>query len=291
MTKEEQQKFFGISNDVVFKIVFCQQYFAKKLIEKSLNQKIGNITYIDPEKDFLEGIYKKDVKLDIYVEDDLGNCFDIEMQNYQRKDDSIPLRMRYYLKMMDGNCLKKKENYNKLFYAHTIAICNYPIYTKDKRRFSFISFDEDEKDIEQEWNIKNVYLSTKNKVGRFYIDPELNSFLEYIKDNTHIDCEFVKEIDEEVKRINLNPEKKKAMLTYQMERNYLRAEGRAEGEAKGRAEGKAEGRAEGRAENLEKVILNCLKQNYALDAIASITDSTVKKIKSIAKKHKIEIDE
>ena len=291
MTKEEQQKFFGISNDVVFKIVFCQQYFAKKLIEKSLNQKIGNITDIDPEKDFLEGIYKKDVKLDIYVEDDLGNCFDIEMQNYQRKDDSIPLRMRYYLKMMDGNCLKKKENYNKLFYAHTIAICNYPIYTKDKRRFSFISFDEDEKDIEQEWNIKNVYLSTKNKVGRFYIDPELNSFLEYIKDNTHIDCEFVKEIDEEVKRINLNPEKKKAMLTYQMERNYLRAEGRAEGEAKGRAEGKAEGRAEGRAENLEKVILNCLKQNYALDAIASITDSTVKKIKSIAKKHKIEIDE
>ena len=291
MTKEEQQKFLGISNDVVFKIVFCQQYFAKKLIEKTLNQNIGNITYIDPEKDFLEGIYKKDVKLDIYVEDDLGNCFDIEMQNYQRKDDSIPLRMRYYLKMMDGNCLKKKENYNKLFYAHTIAICNYPIYTKDKRRFSFISFDEDEKDIEQEWNIKNVYLSTKNKVGRFYIDPELNSFLEYIKDNTHIDCEFVKEIDEEVKRINLNPEKKKAMLTYQMERNYLRAEGRAEGEAKGRAEGKAEGRAEGRAENLEKVILNCLKQNYALDAIASITDSTVKKIKSIAKKHKIEIDE
>ena len=61
--------------------------------------------------------------------------------------------------------------------------------------------------------------------------------------------------------------------------------------AEGIIEGKAEGRAEGRAENLEKVILNCLKQNYALDAIASITDSTVKKIKSIAKKHKIEIDE
>ena len=283
MTKEEQQKFFGINNDVVFKIVFCQQYFAKKLIEKSLNQKIGNITYIDPEKDFLEGIYKKDVKLDIYVEDDLGNCFDIEMQNYQRKDDSIPLRMRYYLKMMDGNCLKKKENYNKLFYAHTIAICNYPIYTKDKRRFSFISFDEDEKDIEQEWNIKNVYLSTKNKVGRFYIDPELNSFLEYIKDNTHIDCEFVKEIDEEVKRINLNPEKKKAMLTYQMERNYLRAEGKAEGIA--------EGEAKGRAENLENIVVTALKEKCSLEFLSKITQTSVKKIKAIAKKHKIEIDE
>ena len=170
MTKEEQQKFFGINNDVVFKLVFCQQYFAKKFIEKILNQKIGNITYIDSEKEFLEtigNIDNKGVRFDIYVEDDLGNRFDIEMQNYQRKGDSLALRMRYYLKMMDGNCLKKKENYNKLFYAHTIAICNYPIYTKDKRRFSFISFDEDEKDIEQEWNIKNVYLSTKNKVGRY----------------------------------------------------------------------------------------------------------------------------
>ena len=275
MTKEEQQKFFGISNDVVFKIVFCQQYFAKKLIEKSLNQKIGNITYIDPEKDFLEGIYKKDVKLDIYVEDDLGNCFDIEMQNYQRKDDSIPLRMRYYLKMMDGNCLKKKENYNKLFYAHTIAICNYPIYTKDKRRFSFISFDEDEKDIEQEWNIKNVYLSTKNKVGRFYIDPELNSFLEYIKDNTHIDCEFVKEIDEEVKRINLNPEKKKAMLTYETDRNLFRAECEAKGESK----------------KLENIVVTALKENCSLEFLSKITQTSVKKIKAIAKKHKIEIDE
>lgn len=49
MTKEEQQKFFGINNDVVFKLVFCQQYFAKKFIEKTLNQKIGNITeYYEP---------------------------------------------------------------------------------------------------------------------------------------------------------------------------------------------------------------------------------------------------
>ena len=89
----------------------------------------------------------------------------------------------------------------------------------------------------------------------------------------------MKEIDEEVKRINLNPEKKKAMLTYETDRNLFRAECEAKGEAKGESK------------KLEKVILNCLKQNYALDAIASITDSTVKKIKAIAKKHKIEIDE
>ena len=133
----------------------------------------------------------------------------------------------------------------------------------------------------------NVYVSTKNKIGNIYVDPELNSFLEYIKDNTRIDCEFVKEIDEEVKRINLNPEKKKAMLTYQMERNYLRAEGIAEGEAKGRAEGEAKGRAE----NLENIVVTALKEKCSLEFLSKITQTSVKKIKAIAKKHKIEIDE
>ena len=65
------------------------------------------------------------------------------------------------------------------------------------------------------------------------------------------------------------------MLIYELDRKLFRAECEAKG----------------KAEILEKVILNCLKENYALDAIASITDSTVKKIKAIAKKHKIKIDE
>ena len=286
MTKEEQQKFFGISNDVVFKIVFCQQYFAKKLIEKTLNQKIGNITYIDSEKEFLEtigNIDNKGVRFDIYVEDDLGNRFDIEMQNYQKKDDNLTFRMRYYMHMMDVNHLNKGQNYINFPHLYTIAICNFKVYRKSRRVYLFDSFERYEKDLEQDLQMTNVYVSTKNKIGNIYVDPELNSFLEYIKDNTRIDCEFVKEIDEEVKKINLNPEKKKAMLTYQMERNYLRAEGKAEGIA--------EGEAKGRAENLENIVVTALKEKCSLEFLSKITQTSVKKIKAIAKKHKIEIDE
>ena len=177
--------------------------------------------------------------------------------------------------MMDVNHLNKGQNYINFPHLYTIAICNFKVYRKSRRVYLFDSFERYEKDLEQDIQMTNVYVSTKNKIGNIYVDPELNSFLEYIKDNTRIDCEFVKEIDEEVKRINLNPEKKKAMLTYETDRNLFRAECEAKKKKK----------------KLEKVILNCLKQNYALDAIASITDSTVKKIKAIAKKHKIKIDE
>ena len=93
----------------------------------------------------------------------------------------------------------------------------------------------------------------------------------------------MKEIDEEVKRINLNPEKKKAMLTYEIDRNLFRAEC----EAKGRAEGKAEGKAE----NLENIVVTALKEKCSLEFLSKITQTSVKKIKAIAKKHKIEIYE
>ena len=185
--------------------------------------------------------------------------------------------------MMDVNHLNKGQNYINFPHLYTIAICNFKVYRKSRRVYLFDSFERYEKDLEQDIQMTNVYVSTKNKIGNIYVDPELNSFLEYIKDNTRIDCEFVKEIDEEVKKINLNPEKKKAMLTYQMERNYLRAEGKAEGIA--------EGEAKGRAENLENIVVTALKEKWSLEFLSKITQTSVKKIKAIAKKHKIEIDE
>ena len=149
------------------------------------------------------------------------------------------------------------------------------MYRKSRRVYLFDSFERYEKDLEQDLQMTNVYVSTKNKIGNIYVDPELNSFLEYIKDNTRIDCEFVKEIDEEVKRINLNPEKKKAMLTYETDRNLFRAECEAKGESK----------------KLENIVVTALKEKCSLEFLSKITQTSVKKIKAIAKKHKIEIDE
>ena len=177
--------------------------------------------------------------------------------------------------MMDVNHLNKGQNYINFPHLYTIAICNFKVYRKSRRVYLFDSFERYEKDLEQDIQMTNVYVSTKNKIGNIYVDPELNSFLEYIKDNTHIDCEFVKEIDEEVKRINLNPEKKKAMLTYETDRNLFRAECEAKGESK----------------KLENIVVTALKENCSLEFLSKITQTSVKKIKAIAKKHKIEIDE
>ena len=77
------------------------------------------------------------------------------------------------------------------------------------------------------------------------------------------------------------------MLIYEIDRKLFRAEC----EAKGKAEGIAEGEAKGRAENLENIVVTALKEKCSLEFLSKITQTSVKKIKAIAKKHKIKIDE
>ena len=73
------------------------------------------------------------------------------------------------------------------------------------------------------------------------------------------------------------------MLIYEIDRNLFRAECEARGRAKGKAEGKAE--------IIEEIVVNALKENCSLVLLSKITQTSINKIKTIAKKHKIKIDE
>ena len=84
------------------------------------------------------------------------------------------------------------------------------------------------------------------------------------------------------KRIQTNYIKSFTMLIYELDRKLFRAECEAEG--------RAEGFAKGKAEITEKIVVNALKEHCSLEFLSKITQTSVKKIKAIAKKHKIEID-
>lgn len=66
-----------------------------------------------------------------------------------------------------------------------------------------------------------------------------------------------------------------------------RAEGREEGRKEGRAEGRKEGREEGRAEERKNFILKMLKKAKPLGEIVDLSESSVEKIKEVAKENGI----
>ena len=143
-----------------------------------------------------------------------------------------------------------------------------------------------------------VLISTKNRnIDGIPIDPELDALLEYIHDSTKIKTDFVKKIDEEVTKINEDPVKLEAIMRYNLhiedikEDSFAKGEasGFTKGEASGFTKGEASGFTKGEARNNERVIINCLKSNMTLETIVNISESTIKKIKEIAKKHNLPV--
>ena len=135
-----------------------------------------------------------------------------------------------------------------------------------------------------------VLISTKNRnIDGIPIDPELDALLEYMHDSTKIKTDFVKKIDEEVTKINEDPVKLEAIMRYNLHIEDIKEDSFAKGEASGFTKGEASGFTKGEARNNERVIINCLKSNMTLETIVNISESTIKKIKEIAKKHNLKI--
>ena len=127
-----------------------------------------------------------------------------------------------------------------------------------------------------------VLISTKNRnIDGIPIDPGLDALLEYMHDSTKIKTDFVKKIDEEVTKINEDPVKLEAIMRYNLHIEDIKEDSFAKGEASGFTKGEAR--------NNERVIINCLKSNMTLETIVNISESTIKKIKEIAKKHNLPV--
>ena len=80
------------------------------LIEKILNIKIADISYPDVEKTIDIRLDSKSVRLDVYVKDDTGRVFDIEMQCENEPNGGLTKRTRYYQAMIDA----ERENQRSL---------------------------------------------------------------------------------------------------------------------------------------------------------------------------------
>lgn len=77
-------------------------------------------------------------------------------------------------------------------------------------------------------------------------DPALRNLLRYVKEEVVAEGDgLLRRIDDEVARLNRDPEWRKAVITYEQKYGkHIREEGKAEGLQEGRAEGRAEAYSE-----------------------------------------------
>ena len=124
-----------IADDFMFCKVMQNEDICKEFLEMVLSDKIGKIVYLSPQNSVATGIEAKSVRLDVFVKDESGKSYDIEMQ--VSNEHNIPKRMRYYQAAIDIAFLDKGAHYKALNDSYIIFLCVFDAIGKNKPLYTF----------------------------------------------------------------------------------------------------------------------------------------------------------
>ena len=247
-----------ISNNFMFRLVMEKQELCKPLIERILDIKISKIVYLEPEKNLEAKLLSKGVRLDIYVEDEAGVAYDIEMQIGNQYKEYLGYRTRYYQSMMDNDALKKGELYSKLRKSYIIFICLFDPFDKGWGRYTFNTYCNEDKNLRLDDGVTKVFLNVNGDKHR--VSKELANLMEYIATGK-VEDEFTGKLESAVESLRADDGKERLYMTFQQ----TIMEERIMAEKRG----------------IEKVAVEMLKNNIPIEMISKVTQMAVEQINGL----------
>ena len=188
-----------IVDDFMFGAVMSDSRYCKPLLELALGVKIRKIEYPESQKAINERYVSKSVRLDVYVEDDAGTVYDVEIQTTDKKN--LPRRTRYYQGMIDLRILEKGGDYKALRKSFVIFICTYDPFGRGRWVYTFENLCREDTRIALDDGAAKVILNTKGCVGE--ISADLKALLRYM-DGAAPESEYTRALDSAVMEIRMD---------------------------------------------------------------------------------------
>mgnify|MGYP004510106277 FL=1 len=123
-------------NYIFCKVMETNPDICTEMLELLLNIKIDRIEMPETERTMKAVFNSKGIRLDVYVKDGTGRCFDIEIQTSVEKELSLPKRTRYYQGLIDVDSVFAGTKYKDLNETYVIFLClgdafgfGLPVYT------------------------------------------------------------------------------------------------------------------------------------------------------------------
>ena len=264
-------------DNFIFQKVMLKKHICKAVLERLLDISIRDIVYIHEEKNLDVRWDTKSVRLDVFVNDDKGTVFNIEMQTSKDMEELVK-RTRFYQSILDMYHIQKGQKYTTLNDSYVIFICTFPVFTGDCHKYTFKNICIEDHDIALNDGATKLFLSTKGTQND--ISKPLQAFLDYI-DGQEATDELLRDIDDAVYEVKHCEAWKEEYSMLSMDHYKYWKEGMAEGIAEGLAQGKAEGLAQGEAKGKAEVVIQMLQEKLSLEMIARLTKLTVEQIKEI----------
>lgn len=132
-THGKGRQWYGFTEDQVFGEVMNDREICKYILQMLLPDRvIDEIYYPLKQKEIKDPSHRheKDVRLDILVEDNHHNLYDLEMQTTDKRD--LGKRLRYYGSQLDQRyTLKKGDTYKNLQNLTLITFCTFDLKEQD----------------------------------------------------------------------------------------------------------------------------------------------------------------
>ena len=192
----------NLTEDYFFAKVMEDSEICKEFLELVLMIKIKELKYINNQEVIKNGYDSKGSRLDLYIKDENGTIYDIEMQ--RTDSDHIPKRMRYYQSNIDLDNMKKGKRYKELPNSYIIFICSYDLFGEGRYKYTFEEICKENHKLALGDGTKKIVLNTKGILND--VDDELKELFDYMEKTTfetELKCksEFVKKIVRKVKDV------------------------------------------------------------------------------------------
>jgi len=251
---------------------------ARYILECILQRKIRHLTVMPQKSWYGERPKTHGVRLDVYLDEEDGELFDMEPDNSKEADDmaALPRRVRFYHSKIDAGNLASGEDYSALRNVIVIFITTYDPFGWKRMIYTVKNCCIEEPELPYEDGARTIFLYTKGTAGE--PPEELRELARYMEHSTAANARSagLRQLHEMVMEVKTDREVGLAyMNTVEIEnriKKRARAEGLAEGRIEGRAEGRIEGHAEGRIEGHAEAVLTLLS---AKGSVPPSVESTV----------------
>ena len=265
-----------IQNDYLFKRIMSEKDICIKFVQIILGIDIKDIVYIKAEEVVKELYDSKGIRLDVYLKDEDGVVYNIEMQVTSLGEEEFAKRFRYYEAMIDSYLLKTGQKYKDLNKLFIVFICPFGIFKNERTIYTFKNFCEEDKSIELKDDVTKIFITTKSP-NKENLSEDFLALLKYIDGNI-TDNPFVNEIENKIHEIKQDEKERGAYMQYDLHLMQIEEEARKEGEKIGIAKGEKIGIAKALLETAKNMILG----NMPLDKIAEFTKLPIEEIKSLS---------
>lgn len=232
--KEKTIKELNLEDDFLFAKVMSDKEICRKVLEQILNISIKEVVIPTTQRTIdilLEG---KGIRLDVYVNDDKGTVYNVEMQRGRRKE--LPKRARYYQGSLDLDLISSGEPYTALRKTFIIFVCTFDPFYDGRHIYTFENICRENVSVSLGDETSKIFLNTTGTLDD--VDADMIEFLTYVEHTTDTfatktSCLLVKEIHQKVMQVKQSKEMEVEYMTLlQRDRDNIelgREEGRVEG--------------------------------------------------------------